>query len=1716
MALKSGLGGRGKSKTKFQHNYLEVVKGLIPDLYVDTDRSVHGMEDDIMYTVLGKVLQVAASPNSVIDFSGIAPSSIRQHFIARNEKCHIRPYILDQKIIRAFGKRISNYKNFHDFSGFIASSVLPHMIMNNPSETFVEGLKGVDTAFSAATVTEAHTYLQDTLSWFYFLNTAGPVGGWDPSAGVHRVLSTKAFYGETITEADGIQLLFEYLWKNRELQSVASATSIYNKDYIPHQFLTASASELSGIANYYSSTQSYVSGDLPLEGLKTLLGAWYNDKDDMSTTLDDSLDLLLTTGEYPKKTIEAGPFTKFIRAVSFGFYDVNTVAEDLGELFDIERCPPRFLRYLAANIGWQLKTGDVDRWRAQLRHATYLYKSKGTRQCLEDAVALIFPNATFNPFEKFYSTYESFLPRLIYYLIATESWASNSPEYHKGKDLLNSFEENSNYSINHISGNKDVNLRFLTDYVLERLHSATDAIMIGGKPFDITTWTSDLARQGFQDIDKLEKFPEEEGFQHRGKLVKVPPWENDRFYDETYVTLEQIEVLSEILTDPSSLGGLEVPLGTIADLSSYVKSSSIDSTLLQGSNSKWKFLTSSLHQPPNLADVISRFDVDAMGLADYWSSKGSSLVTEIVVSSFVYDIDEGINIPTSGVINTVTDILREYIPFHAVLRVQAKENLEDIYSQVEDKTLEFGEGIEALLDTDASGPDFDTNIFRNIVTTTYHSSAIPNIDYPSSIMVTYPSTPRTTLRRRGFKSLIGSPPYFRDGKSMPVHRALIGVSSGPSSHPGFNTWEKIPYGLNASSGKFFSTSGTASGIWRGYLQSETGLEPAYQVALAGITGPKFEHETDNVNNRFDPTTYYNRSSRSDDSTIVHYDQPVYKTFPVRGYYEEGLIGAITRNELTPFQAVVYRRAIREAKTKGSDPLASRNALQNLEFGYEFQSLYRYYTREMSSRLRARDLFRGRFDYAADRTARFQSPTLGGFGLIDHAYGPLVYNNDFSIRGPLAAGLYDSSLYNHSGIDAVTTVGDVEEAHYILANEYCKGIKLSLINWDTKNNYIYTLSGDGTGNQNPPATGKQGRFIFGPDSRHSVKDARRKTIGSNAGGNNEYWNCPTLVSGVDIISDSTEEGNRNKFIVVYNQPGSDFMWEHGPSLPSESGNTGSISLITPNSHISNTNQPQGIRFPLTKGLKRLSNSDFKYFPKGWSEGPDNFPHLYTSSLAGWKLYDISSLPDWNAGHTTDDRGHGTVGVSALGGDKVEWADGYVPDHNQKYLIYADVSGSHGWKQSRSIYIFSQDRNSVAGYSHEAGSLNTSQLIPGQPYKLSITAKSNHEHAYGYEVWIRNNTHHKAQYTPSAGGNWMLNNGEGATVAMRNRWHGGAPQDLTADQNGWTTCSITFTPSSTFGIDDDYSIYIAPFGPYNSGAYVAEFNEVLFESIKLETELTTGEYNNLHPNHDYEITLTAYLPNGANANLGDYSLDFALYTDSIPVVPNSEFYNNETANNYFDFVNNVWEVVGDEVNEPTNPDYALVHRTVNFADSQEHSDPALAAEGWRQIKLNFNTRNEESPLAEDSRWVRHGSLLHTTSSPYWLEVLTPVGGFAPNENSNVNLKGLTVDSVSIVDLSMSSIVSSYKPEEVEAVFNTFDQVSTGIQSRSWTTASGTNWDPTLLSSTTNAIQTSGGARGTYLERFGSEDYSGVSANHILDEGSAGAASVYKGIVYEIIDE
>jgi hypothetical protein len=545
---------------------------------------------------------------------------------------------------------------------------------------------------------------------------------------------------------------------------------------------------------------------------------------------------------------------------------------------------------------------------------------------------------------------------------------------------------------------------------------------------------------------------------------------------------------------------------------------------------------------------------------------------------------------------------------------------------------------------------------------------------------------------------------------------------------------------------------------------------------------------------------------------------------------------------------------------------------------------------------------------------------------------------------------------------------------------------------------------------------------------------------------------------------------------------------------------------------NFDTTQGIRFPLVKGKDRFLDSQFKYFPKGWSDGPDNFVNdLMSSSLAAWELYDVSSHPSRD-GRASADKPFGTLSISALSGDAVNWSQGYVPADNDKYAIAATVCQEGDWTGASGVTIHANRNESVVGYDQLHQVITRNQLIPNQPYKLSVTAKSDHADCSGYRVIIKNNTHGSAHYSPSGGGTWLDGNGLGLPTADRINFP--APQDTTAAQNGWTTCSITFTPSSVFGVNDDYNICVYPNGPYDS-VWKNEFNTILFNSIELETVSSVGDYNNLHPEHEYELTVRVFNPGGIST-AANYDLDFRLLSDPVPSIPNSEFYNTASdANNYFNFATQVWEAGGDTINTAGEDDFIASRHTVNFATA-DLTPGDYGTSGWRDIKLRFHTYNSESPNLSP-RWIRHGSVLHTPQTPYYLEILAPQGGFnnSVSEEAIVTTKGVTIDNVSIVDLNMSSTFETYTENEVKAVYTMFDGFKDGKQSRSWTVASGTGWDPHFLVSSTGDIQVSGGSRDGYLERWGG-DYSGVSSNDILGAINTLAANTPSGIIYEVSDD
>ena len=99
---KSGIGSVGKPDKKyFQHNYVEVVRSLTPDLYADTDYAIYGTEDDVLYTVLGKLLKTVDEIDQIVDVDNIGKPGLMRRFIMRNNLTHLRPAIFETKILRA-------------------------------------------------------------------------------------------------------------------------------------------------------------------------------------------------------------------------------------------------------------------------------------------------------------------------------------------------------------------------------------------------------------------------------------------------------------------------------------------------------------------------------------------------------------------------------------------------------------------------------------------------------------------------------------------------------------------------------------------------------------------------------------------------------------------------------------------------------------------------------------------------------------------------------------------------------------------------------------------------------------------------------------------------------------------------------------------------------------------------------------------------------------------------------------------------------------------------------------------------------------------------------------------------------------------------------------------------------------------------------------------------------------------------------------------------------------------------------------------------------------------------------------------------------------------------------------------------------------------------------------------------------------------------------
>tara|TARA_R110002020_G_scaffold226846_4_gene437351 strand:+ start:109 stop:4512 length:4404 start_codon:yes stop_codon:yes gene_type:complete len=1044
------------------------------------------------------------------------------------------------------------FPNRTAFKSYVSSTLLHKIPLNKPTTEFQEGVETyVDSTVSTLPLT--HNYLIQNLSWLYVLNSKGPGSGFDPSAGVVSAMMD-IYDNKTHTEKDGVSLLFEYLWRNRE---VSSASSL---EYIP-PLLGRSNAEVSGLI--------HASGTQQLESLKTLIKIWYEEADDTSTTLDTYLDLYLTNGSFTPRQVAGGAFSKFLQAVSYGFYDVNLVIEELGDLMDIERCPPQFLQYLASLIGWQLMTGDADRWRAQLRKAVYLYKSKGTRRCLEDAIDLVFPGKNIDAVDNMTETWESYLPRMIYYLIATESAVLNDSEYNA--NTLRGIP-NEHYS----SDNQDLNYRFATDYVLKAIHDLSPptpttpeggAIYHSGKKFSLNTWE--------------EGNPDFRGFYHRGKAgVQVPPWENDRFYDNTYLTSAQLPIIEQILKGKRDAisghaavgGGLEIPESYVDSLLEILRKSDYqDNSLYQLNwNDKWKFHTSSMSVPPNLSSVIASGQGDKLNLLDYWSSKSSLVFSNIELSNLKHNTGgaSGVAMDVPTIMHNVNSIFKQFAPFHVIIKLFATESISDTYNQLSDIFVEDGVCVRIFkndLNVSAQG-DSDQYILNNYITATMTVSSVAG----APVKVVHADKPRGTGRRRNLK--FDSTPHFysRNGKGMPIPTAFNSSSTvEPSSVSALNvnTREFIPLGFNFSSGDFYSPSGDFSAV---YDASNDLAMSAMSLEYRGTTEQP-------------GTEYYILEGSRDGkthSTATFSQIPVSSTFPCRAPFGAPCDVVISRNELPLLKQLMIKHLIARGKTDSFDD----DVLDGFAFGSNVHLAYFDYIQYFNKQFK---LFKVT-EYIDGEFHRERN--YGGRYLASHIYGPVLANHNLTFGGSLNLGNSDSkSAYV---TDTLLNISYYPHWKYIFNNPSMDGKP-----YTSASGVNYTLSSS----------------LFNstsdiPTESHADDIKYLHTSGTN------YRVCKTALENVDIVG---RAGGGNESFVVINEASSVYAADSG----SIDGPI-SVSLFNQEPFSDDLDENASLRFSLDGNKNFIKNGNFKYLP---SASGTEYGINYTSSLAGWELIDHDNTP-----------------------------------------------------------------------------------------------------------------------------------------------------------------------------------------------------------------------------------------------------------------------------------------------------------------------------------------------------------------------------------------------------------------------------------------------------------------------------------------------------------
>tara|TARA_R100000008_G_scaffold86630_1_gene80555 strand:+ start:2495 stop:6436 length:3942 start_codon:yes stop_codon:yes gene_type:complete len=949
-------------------NYIEIINRMVPEYYRETDYALYGSEEDVSLTFLGNLLKAAVYNDLIFDVSTLSKNDIAEYFVPQGNT-YVSPNVFQSKILKIYGLKFDDFKTKDELKSWVSSTLLPDTVVNEPSG-FHSLLSGL--AFgNYSTLGDTHEYLIDTLGMFYFMNTSSLVGaGGDLSATLVDYLVDPILSGVPAVDKHAINSLYRFFWNNRE------NSSFYGGFFAPQW--RQSEADLSG--------NKYLSGTQMFEAIRLQLETWTDDRLKDNEFYKDSLNALLTTdGAFPSKLRDAGPFQRFLKAISLGIADINLILEEIGDLLSIDECPEQFLELLANNIGWQFLTGDYSKWRAQLRNAVLMYKTKGSVVGLEAACKLIFPDNIFKASD-LKESWESYVPKMLYYLIKTESFiAKEGLEFSTKEDLFGgSWPEGVRFNQAPLGyqAAKDRNYRFLVDGILESFHNKFNAIKIGGKDFrTLPMWTClpvNNRNKGFWH----RNYPEDKNVSSVipspttafGFYVAVPPWEKYGFYKEVELSNSRIEYFCNILSGDRSDFGFEVKQEYVEGFKTLLVDAlnsfyALEEPPAFSENNKFRVFTEGHQLPPNYSSFVQYGNASSLEDFDTWNTKGSFVFAVFNSSSIDYTVDGYDTFKNKAALKTYHDVLRDFLPLHAVIRLILYADLNDIHD-IGEKLCIFP---EACLDLYNTGylRSYRTSFWAGASGTGVLGDVYVNGDgrvLPGPVTgtnnwwkVSASNLNRNTSRRRDYRYSLPCYPYNRNGLGQPIAANYFGLgesNANVNSNPYANSWEYVLKGFEYDLQEYVPMSST---VWdnSGFYDYENEVCPTPNL-MSEINGEDY-----NLSSLW-PVRAAGNTDFECSSLPVHRDT-------MRGILEVMTVRSIRDDKFFNYSDEKYR---------------------SFEFGNTLHESYSIYKNEFSGIL---------------KSSTIEDAYYGGFNFLSYAFGPTLWNNDFYYKGKILDNVVGASV-----------------------------------------------------------------------------------------------------------------------------------------------------------------------------------------------------------------------------------------------------------------------------------------------------------------------------------------------------------------------------------------------------------------------------------------------------------------------------------------------------------------------------------------------------------------------------------------------------------------------------------------------------------------------------------------------------------------------------------